>query len=86
MKISAYIPCFNNEKTLKACIESIKNQTLPVDELFVVDDGSSDASLKIIKSKNIRVVKMKLNQGRGAVRNKAMKLARNEWVLCTTLH
>ena len=25
---------------------------------------------------------MKLNQGRGAVRNKAMKLARNEWVLC----
>ena len=82
MKISAYIPCFNNEKTLKACIESINNQTLPVDELFVVDDGSSDASLKIIKSKNIRVVKMKLNQGRGAVRNKAMKLARNEWVLC----
>jgi glycosyltransferase involved in cell wall biosynthesis len=81
VKVSAYIPCFNNEETLNACIESVKNQTLLVDELFVVDDGSSDASIKIIESKDIRVVKMKVNQGRGAVRNKAMEIARNEWVL-----
>jgi glycosyltransferase involved in cell wall biosynthesis len=81
MKVSAYIPCYNNEKTIKKCIESIQNQTIPVDELFVVDDASDDTSIKIIQSINIRVVKMKVNQGRGAVRNKAMKLARNEWVL-----
>lgn len=81
MKVSAYIPCFNNEETIEACIESIKNQTIPVDELFVVDDGSSDDSIKIIRSKNIRVVNMKVNQGRGAVRNMAMEIARHEWVL-----
>jgi glycosyltransferase involved in cell wall biosynthesis len=80
--ISAYIPCCNNAKTLPLTIQGIQNQTHPVDELFVVDDGSSDNSADVAEGLGARVIRMGKNQGRGAVRAQAMEAARNELVLC----
>jgi N-acetylglucosaminyltransferase len=79
--ISAYVPCFNNASTIRMTIESIRNQTIPVDELFVVDDGSSDRSSTIVQDTAVRVICQEQNLGRGAVRAHAMEEAFHEFVL-----
>ncbi len=80
--VSAYIPCYNNAKSLEKAIGGIQAQSIPVDDFFIVDDGSTDASRKIAADLHIRVIEMKTNQGRGAVRARAMQEARHDLVLC----
>ena len=80
--VSAYIPCYNNAGTLALTIAGIRNQTHPVEELFVVDDGSSDHSVSVAENLGVPVIRMEKNQGRGAVRARAMEAARNDLVLC----
>lgn len=80
--ISAYIPCFNNAATLGQAIESIQALNLPVDELLVIDDGSSDGSQEIARSYKVPVLSHARNLGRGAVRARAMQELQHELVLC----
>ena len=82
MKVSAYIPCFNNECTIGFAIESILNQNYPVEELIIIDDGSTDNSQEIIKCYDVRLIKLKENKGRGFVRNLAICECKNELILC----
>lgn len=79
--ISAYIPVFNNRITALKTVESILNQSVPVGELFVIDDGSTDGGGEYLQRKGIRVIRFDQNQGRGAVRAHAMKIAKGDWVL-----
>lgn len=48
-KISTIVPVYNSEKYLSKCIESLINQTYKNIEIIIVDDGSTDNSLNIIK-------------------------------------
>jgi glycosyltransferase involved in cell wall biosynthesis len=80
--ISAYVPCYNNAKTLEKAITGIRDQSVKVDELFVMDDGSTDTSREVAAALQVRVVEMKVNQGRGAIRARAMEEARHDLVLC----
>ena len=48
-KISAVIPIYNCEKTIKAAIRSIQNQNMADIEIILVNDRSTDSSLKIIQ-------------------------------------
>jgi glycosyltransferase involved in cell wall biosynthesis len=82
VKISAYIPCYNNEETIGAVIRSIKNQTISVEQLFVCDDGSTDQSVKICKRENVPVIENNQNLGRGHVRAQAMTTANHDLVFC----
>ncbi|MFP7655859.1 glycosyltransferase family 2 protein [Chryseobacterium proteolyticum] len=50
MKISIITVCWNSEKYLKTAIESILHQTYKNIEYIIVDGGSSDSTLDIIKS------------------------------------
>ena len=45
--ISIYVPVYNGEKTIERCIYSILNQSLKPKNILVVNDYSSDNSLKI---------------------------------------
>ena len=81
MNISAYIPCFNNRASIAAAVASVRAQTRAVDELFVVDDGSTDGSDALVESLGERVIRTGVNSGRGAVRARAMREARHELVL-----
>ncbi len=66
MKVSILIPAYNEEKSIKKCIESCLNQSAPVDEVVIVNDGSSDDTLKILKSikeGSIKIVDIKQNTG-----------------------
>src|SRR5271163_4059806 len=81
-QVSAYVPCYNNETTILRAVESIQNQTVPVSQLFVVDDGSTDNSVALLKNSGVQVIINAQNEGRGAVRAKAMLHAKHEFVLC----
>lgn len=79
--VSVIIPCFNAEKWLSQAIESILNQTYPYIEIIVIDDGSTDHSLEIIKSYSQKVKwKTGKNQGANQARNLGFALSQGEYI------
>ncbi|MFK5881509.1 MAG: glycosyltransferase [Sulfurospirillum sp.] len=80
MKISAIIPTFNRADFLPFAINSIKNQSYSVDEILIIDDGSTDNTQEVLKNfDNIRVIKTK-KFGVSHARNIGIKKAKNRWV------
>jgi glycosyltransferase involved in cell wall biosynthesis/SAM-dependent methyltransferase len=78
MKVSAYIPCYNAQTTIRETIRSIAAQTITPAEIFVVDDGSTDGSTDAV---GVKVIRLNCNAGRGAARARAMSEAQHELVL-----
>lgn len=82
MKVSVIIPVYNGEKTIKRCIESVLNQTLGDIEIIVVNDGSTDDTLDILKSfddRRLSVITQE-NAGQGYARNTGMDAALGEYI------
>lgn len=80
IKVSIVIPVFNEEEYISDCIDSLLNQDYPPKEyeIIVVDNNSSDNTLRIVnKYKNVSVV-TEYMRGASAARNKGIKLARGE--------
>ena len=50
MKISVITPVFNGEETLQSCIQSVLNQNYPDKEYIIVDGGSNDKTVDILKT------------------------------------
>ena len=46
--ISVIVPCFNAERYLRVCLESLKAQETPEIEMIFIDDGSSEATGAIL--------------------------------------
>lgn len=83
-KISVIVPIFNSEPYLKKCLDSILNQSLSEIELILIDDGSTDTSLQIIKQyaekyNNIKY-KTKKNEGQAIARNLGVEIATGEFI------
>lgn len=66
MKMTILIPCHNEEQTIGACVESCLRQTLPADQLLVVDDGSTDATPQILASFGNRIQVVRIAKKTGA--------------------
>ena len=82
MKISALIPTYNRQGYVQRAIESILAQTTPVDEIVVVDDGSTDGSAEQIERQfgnRIRVIRQ-TNAGVSSARRRAVLEAGGEWI------
>ena len=47
--VSVVMPCYNHERFVSATLQSVFNQTYPALELIIIDDGSSDASTRVIE-------------------------------------
>jgi glycosyltransferase involved in cell wall biosynthesis len=79
--ISVVIPCYNGGRYLPETVGSVLAQTAPVDEIIVVDDGSTDDSLAIAKRLPgpIRVIAQS-NQGESVARNVGIEESRGDWV------
>lgn len=58
------------------------NQNYPVDELLIIDDGSSDGGCYDLKDFPVKLHINSENRGRGFIRNQAMKLCKYDLVLC----
>jgi cellulose synthase/poly-beta-1,6-N-acetylglucosamine synthase-like glycosyltransferase len=81
-RISAYIPCCNNEDTISESVQSLLKQSIRPTEVFIIDDGSSDSSAQVVREMGVEVLSNDSNRGRGYSRAKAMERAKHEWVLC----
>ena len=77
-KISAYIPCFNNESTIQATINSIVHQTIPPSELYIVDDGSTDLTVALSRLEGVEFYPMAGILVGGYTRAKAVCRAKHE--------
>ena len=80
--ISAYVPSYNNEATIKASVGSLLDQSIRPDEVFVVDDGSLDNTRELALSTGVEVLSNGKNRGRGFTRAKAINYAKHGIVLC----
>lgn len=79
--VSILIPCHNAARWVRHCIESALSQTYPHKEVLVVDDGSSDQSLQIIREFGDRIFwETSPNRGGNAARNRLLQLARGQWL------
>ncbi len=85
--LSVIIPCFNEESTLKSCVEKvleIQDDSLCL-EIIIVDDASSDNSYEIAcelaeKYSQVQVENHKVNQGKGAALRTGFKIATGDFV------
>ena len=85
IKISFIVPCYNVERYIEQCINSIATQSVKEIEIIPVDDGSPDGTGKILdilaaKDARIKVIHKK-NEGVSAARNSALEIAIGEYVV-----
>jgi len=83
--VSIITPTYNAEKFIRATIESVQNQTYQNWEMILVDDASTDKTVKIIsdfaeKDSRIKLFKLEQNSGNGFARNIALEKAVGKYI------
>ena len=83
--VSIIVPVYNAEEYLSRCIRSLLNQTYPFIEIILVNDGSLDKSLEMIRKYERRDKRIKLidksNTGVSDSRNQALKKMTGQYVM-----
>lgn len=84
-QISVIVPVYNGEKYIEKCINMILNQTFKEFELILINDGSTDNSLNIMKryallDNRIKLID-KINSGVSETRNKGIELASSPYLM-----
>ena len=85
MNVSVILPCYNVEKYIERCLNSLVQQTMGDIEIICVDDKSTDKTRDIIQQfanadKRIRAIFLDSNHGPGYARNIGMHNANGEYV------
>jgi succinoglycan biosynthesis protein ExoO len=83
VKVSIIIPAYNTERYIRKCIDSILNQTFQDFEVIIIDDCSSDDTVRIVQSygdRRIYLYKNEKNSGPSYSRNRAIKFAKGEYI------
>ena len=81
--VSIILPVYNCEKYIRKTIDSVFNQTYSNFELLVIDDGSTDTTLKIVQSfidNRIQVIQFEKNKGLIEVLNHGIKIAKGKYI------
>ena len=85
MKISVIVPVYNAANYIAKCIQSVQNQTFSSWELILIDDGSQDNSLDIIRRFAIEDDRIKVihqeNSGAGMARNNGIENAIGDYIV-----
>ncbi len=82
-KVTAFVPVYNRERFVGKAIESLLAQTFSDFELLLIDDGSTDDSLRVMRSygdPRIRIERNPRNLGVPVTRNEGLRLARGEYI------
>lgn len=84
MTITLVVPIYNEEPFLHRCLDSIENQTVKFDEVILIDDYSTDNSVRIATqyafNNNWRLIVNKRNMGLSYGRNLGIKKANSDYV------
>ena len=85
LQISVIVPCYNIDKYLSKCIESILAQTFEYFELLLINDGSSDSTLAVCEEYQKRYTRIKVysheNKGVSYTRNRGIELAVTDYIM-----
>ena len=82
MKLTIIVPVYNEEKTIAEVIGRLKKVQLPVEkEIIVVEDASTDNTLKNIDSSGIKLIKHEKNLGKGAALRSGIASATGDYVI-----
>ena len=82
-KISVLMPVYNGEQFLDKSIKSVLNQTLNNFEYIIINDGSTDGSLKIIESyrdSRIKIINYSKNRGITFALNNGLNVAKGDYI------
>lgn len=71
-KVVAVIPSYNEEENILTTIKSVKKIDL-IDEIVIVDDGSTDKTSEIVSKLDVKLIKLKKNSGKGYAIKKAIE-------------
>ncbi|MEH7416923.1 glycosyltransferase [Neobacillus drentensis] len=83
-KVSIIVPIYNMEMYLSRCLESLLAQTLYNIEIIVINDGSNDLSIKILREFELKDARIKVidrpNDGVSSARNEGIRIATGEYI------
>lgn len=79
-KFSIIVPVYNVEKYIKKCLDSIFKQTFKDFEVIVVNDGTKDNSMDIVRKYNVKIIEQE-NKGLSEARNTGVKNAKGEYLV-----
>lgn len=82
MRISVVIPARNEEQFIVGCLEALKAQTLPPDEVIVVDNGSTDRTSELALEMGVKLVNCP-TPGVAVARQAGLEAATGDWVATT---
>jgi glycosyltransferase involved in cell wall biosynthesis len=79
-KFSIIIPVYNVEKYIGKCLDSVMNQSFKNYEIIVVNDGTKDNSMDIVKNYPVKIITQK-NQGLSEARNIGVRKAKGDYII-----
>lgn len=80
--VSVVIPAYNSSRFIHETLDSVKQQTWPSIEVFIIDDGSSDETVTIARSfaaEHFHVIEQK-NSGACVARNRGLGLSKGKYI------
>jgi glycosyltransferase involved in cell wall biosynthesis len=85
MKVSVVIPCFNERDTIEQVVNSVRNAPVQDIEIIVVDDGSTDGTIDVLKEKVAgladQIIYQPANRGKGAALRTGFAAATGDIIL-----
>ncbi len=80
--VTIVVATYNNKSTVQQCIDSVAQQTYPHKELILIDGGSSDGTVDVLKASQQKIAHWISEPDRGIYHawNKALARARGEWI------
>lgn len=79
-RVSAIIPVFNESQTIANVLDCVISCEL-IDEIVVINDGSTDNSREVIELYDVQLINLPQNRGKGYALNKGMELAKGDIIL-----
>ena len=88
MRLAVIIPCYNHAQYVGDAIESVLTQSRPADRVIVIDDGSKDDSVNVLKAFESRGVEVAVQENAGAheTLNRLVERAANDCELVAILN
>jgi len=83
ISISVVIPAYNRAGTILVCLKSVLAQTFSPFEVIVVDDCSTDETVRLVRSLDdprVRCISLDKNSGAQAARNRGIMEAKGDWI------